>query len=285
MKKIGITLGDPKGIGPEIVFKALELIPFDLRSSIKVYREMGSDELSDLEAANFAKLSLDMAIADIKNGLISVLVTAPVNKKRMQLVDPNFSGHTEYLAGAFNVKDVVMMFVSTLEGRPLRVSLVTTHLPLKEISSSITTERLLSVVRLTNGGLKLHFGIKNPRIAILGLNPHQGEKGLLGREEGDVIIPAINSLKKEGIDCFGPASMENLLCRTPSDFDVIVAMYHDQGITPLKILCGERLVNMTLGLPFVRTSPAHGTAEDIAGKGRASAVSMVDAIKVAIQTV
>lgn len=312
MIRIGITIGDPKGIGPEIVAKAIKTIAPDIRSRLRIYGDRTALEAaanmagiafdpkqlaitssiappiggtSDPDAARAALLALDAAIADTKNGVTGALVTAPVNKKRIQLIDPSFVGHTERLAKAAGVKDIVMMFSCpphTPHHQALRISLVTSHVALKDVSSRLTRQRIVTTIRLTNDALIRYFSCQTPRIAVLGLNPHVGEGGSLGTEEMEIIVPAIAKARKDGITCIGPLLPEVVFSKSSDiDFDGIVAMYHDQGLTPMKLVCPKKSVNITLGLPFIRTSPGHGTAEDIAWRGTASEDGMIAAIEMA----
>ena len=314
MFKIGVTMGDPKGIGPEITAKALKTLDPEIRRRVRIYGDRTAFEaasklcgvvfdpkqmaitssisapigsVSDPDAARSALLSLDAAIADIKNGITSALVTSPVNKRRMQLVDPTFIGHTERLAKATGARDIVMMFSCPAhmpQHQALRMSLVTSHVALKDVPSRITKQRIFTTIKLTCDALVRYFNISAPRIAVLGLNPHVGEDGALGDEEKEIIIPAIERARKEGISCLGPLPPDVVFTGISAiDFDGVVAMYHDQGLTPIKMICPKKSINITLGLPFIRTSPGHGTAEDIAWRGKASEDGMVAAIEMADQ--
>ncbi|MFA5812116.1 MAG: 4-hydroxythreonine-4-phosphate dehydrogenase PdxA, partial [bacterium] len=245
--------------------------------------------VSDAEAARMALSAINAAVDDIKAGKISALITAPVNKQRIQSAHHGFRGHTEYLARLARVNDAVMMFFS--EGpvslnpetglqKQLCVSLVTTHIPLKSVPKAITRERLLLTIRRTHEALERHFACPEPRIAVLSLNPHAGEGGSIGREEETVIKPALLAAQKGGINCVGPLPADGLFGRLADfDYDAVVAMYHDQGILPIKLLCQGKCVNITLGLPYIRTSPGHGTAEDVAWLGQADAENMLSTIR------
>jgi 4-hydroxythreonine-4-phosphate dehydrogenase len=308
MIRIGITMGDPKGIGPEIVAKAMRTIAPEIRSRLRIYGDRTALDAaanmtgvafdpkqlavtssiavpiggaSDPDAARAALAALDAAIADVQGGVTGALVTAPVNKKRIQMIDPSFIGHTERLARKAGAKDIVMMFACP-PGTPqmLRISLVTSHVSLKDVSARVTKQRIVTTIRLTNEALIRYFGRPTPRIAVLGLNPHVGEGGFLGSEEMETITPAIEKARKDGITCLGPL-LPDVAFSAGVDFDGVVAMYHDQGLTPIKLVCPKRSVNITLGLPFIRTSPGHGTAEDIAWRGTASEEGMVAAIEMA----
>ncbi len=314
MTHIGITMGDPRGIGPEIVAKTYNIVSPEIRQQLRIYgdktvldaaaRMTGisfdpkqlvitsssippAGSISEPNAAHIALLAFDAAIEDAKKGLIGALVTAPVNKRRIQCIKPSFQGHTEYLAAAFGIKDVVMMFACHRHANvhsALHISLVTSHVPLKEVSSHLSKNRIFTTILMSSLALQNYFKKENPRIAVLGLNPHIGENGALGSEEKEIIIPAIEKARKEGIMCIGPLLTEIIFKNIKNiDYDCIVAMYHDQGLTPMKIICPQKSVNITLGLPFIRTSPGHGTAEDIAWTNQANETSMVSAVEMALQ--
>ena len=223
--------------------------------------------------------SLEKATEDLKNGAIDVLVTAPINKYNIQIEGFNFPGHTEYLKEKFGAEDVLMLMVND----NLRVGVVTGHIPLKDVPAAITKENILNKLRILNNSLIQDFVVTNPRIAVLGLNPHAGDKGLIGKEEQEIIIPAIDAAKEEGIMALGPYPADGLFGSDDfSKFDAILAMYHDQGLAPFKTLAFSNGVNYTAGLPIVRTSPAHGTAFEIAGKGVANPESFRQALYLAV---
>ncbi|MDD4424703.1 MAG: 4-hydroxythreonine-4-phosphate dehydrogenase PdxA [Mariniphaga sp.] len=230
-------------------------------------------------AGEASLMALERAVSDLKEGLIDVLVTGPINKDNIQSTSFNFPGHTEYLAQRFDMDDFVMLMVS----ETVKVGLVTTHLPLSKEAENITKERILSKLRIISRSLIQDFAITRPRIAVFGLNPHAGDNGLLGNEERDIIIPAITEAKKEGIIAMGPYPADGFF---GSDnylkFDAILAMYHDQGLIPFKLTSFESGVNYTAGLPVVRTSPAHGTAFSIAGEDKASPDSFRQALYLAL---
>ena len=208
-----------------------------------------------------------------------MLVTGPINKKAMSGQGFGFPGHTEYIQNAFGVKDVTMLMVSSR----IKVGVVTGHIPLKDVAASITEEKILSKLRLINESLQKDFCIDKPRIAVLSLNPHSGDGGLLGDEEGRIIIPAIKKAVDEGILAFGPFSPDGFFGLSHyENFDATLAMYHDQGLAPFKALSFEDGVNFTAGLPVVRTSPDHGTAFEMAGRDEADPLSMRAAIFTAI---
>lgn len=231
------------------------------------------------ESAKSAIAALEAAIKDIKEGDIDVLVTAPINKKAMVREGFGYAGHTEYLQNAFGVKDSTMLMVSSR----LRVGVVTGHIPLREVASSITEEKILSKLRVMKASLKRDFGVDEPRIGVLSLNPHSGDGGLLGDEEQNIIIPALNKAQQEGILAYGPFSPDGYFgIGQYSRFDATLAMYHDQGLEPFKTLAFDDGVNFTAGLPIVRTSPDHGTAYDMAGRDEADPRSMMASIYEAI---
>ena len=316
--KIGITMGDPKGIGPETIAKAWKELPSSQRARLRIYGDRavldaaaqmaGIDfdhkqlvitscitppvgSIADPEAARITKAAIDAACTDIERGDITALVTGPVNKFRLQSAVPAFTGHTEYLAERTHTKNVVMMFASDAPQQhpgilasslPLRVALATTHLPLREVPRQLTSARVLAAAKQLHDALTRYFDCPYPRIGVLALNPHAGDRGALGTEEETIIAPAIEEARASGLNCIGPLVVESLFTKIHQlDFDGIVAMYHDQGLIPMKILYGMNAVNITLGLPFIRTSPAHGTAEDIAWRDVASADSMLAAIAMA----
>lgn len=308
-KLIVITAGDPSGIGPEITLKALsELYPFrgfiplvvgDRKVFRKTAKLLKSAEMSfdfaDLENVDMAAFRFGRtdkrfasAAAEYLNTGVSIvlrrpraaLVTAPINKESLHRAGFPFPGHTEYLAHAAKKKDVTMMLV----GGKLRVSLVTRHLPLKDAPKAITRKKIIIAAVNTDAALRKFFGIKKPRIGVAGLNPHAGDGGMLGGEEKSKIVPAVKILRKSIPGISGPEPADTLFYKAlKGKFDAVLAMYHDQGLIPLKMIAFESGVNVSLGLPFVRTSPDHGTAFDIAGKGVANPSSMLEAIKLAIR--
>ncbi len=230
-------------------------------------------------AGKLAIRALEMATEDLRKGLIDVIVTSPVNKKNIQSEIFHFRGHTEYLAKEFNCSDYLMLMVS---GK-FRVGVVTGHIPLKDVPGVITEELIKSKINVLNDSLIRDFGVRKPRIAVLGLNPHAGEDGLLGDEEKKFIIPAINKAFNEGILVFGTYPADGFFgSENFQKFDGILAMYHDQGMIPFKSLSFQDGVNYTAGLPVIRTSPAHGTAYELAGKNMASPDSLCAAIYLAI---
>ena len=263
--KLAVTLGDPAGIGPEVVDKALKE-SFDAEITV-----LGSRSGGGKEALAAIDEAVDLALAKKVDGI----VTAPVSKERIAKTGVPFIGHTEHLAARAGVKQPVMCFVAG----PLRVALVTTHVSLRKLPAMITADRVLGILRQTAAGLRDSFGVMEPRLAVCGLNPHAGEAGEFGREEIETIAPAIETARREGIRAEGPYAADTVWKRP---CDAIIAMYHDQGLGPIKAMHPDA-VNVTLGLPFVRTSPDHGTAFDIAGKGVADPKPMIAAIRLAIE--
>jgi len=262
---LAVTLGDPAGIGPEVVDKAL-LEKFDAEFLV-----LGSRSGGGREALAAIDQAVDLALARKVDGI----VTAPVSKEKIARTGVPFVGHTEYLAARAGVRLPVMLFVAG----SLRVALVTTHVSLRKLPAMITPDRVLGVLRETSKGVREFFGVLEPRLAVCGLNPHAGEGGEFGTEEVDSIAPAIELARREGLKVEGPYAADTVWKRP---CDAIVAMYHDQGLGPIKAMHPDA-VNVTLGLPFIRTSPDHGTAFDIAGRGVADAAPMVAALRLAIE--
>ncbi|MGQ7868987.1 4-hydroxythreonine-4-phosphate dehydrogenase PdxA [Sunxiuqinia sp. sy24] len=230
-------------------------------------------------AGEASYMALERAVNDLKAGDIDALITAPINKDNIQSDKFDFPGHTEFLAEQFGAKNYLMLMV----GEIMKIGVVTTHVPLAKVSSLITKEAILSKLRIMDSSLEKDFSIKKPRIAVLGLNPHAGDGGLLGTEEKEIIMPAIEQAKKEGILALGPYPSDGFFGSGDyAKFDAILAMYHDQGLTPFKLASFDKGVNYTAGLPFIRTSPAHGTAFDIAGEDKASPDSFRQALYLAI---
>ena len=318
---IGITMGDAAGIGPEIIVKALskkeiykissplvigdgkvlnakckmQNAKFKLNSISRIGEarfKFGTIDLIDLKNIKIERLKIGRinkmaaraAVDYIKKAIslarkrkLDAIVTAPINKEGLNKAGFKFSGHTELLAHLTKTKNYAMMLV----GGPLRVVLVTTHLPLSKVSSSLSKEKIYQTIKLAWYNMK-YFGTKKPRIGVAGLNPHAGEEGLFGREEKKFIIPAVNKAKKKGIRVEGPISPDTVFYRAlRGEFDCVVCMYHDQGLIPLKMLAFDKGVNITLGLLVIRTSVDHGTAYEIAGKGIANPQSLIEAIKLA----
>lgn len=229
-------------------------------------------------AGELAFMSLEAAVNALNNNEIDVLVTGPINKNNIQSDQFSFPGHTEYLAERFGEHDDLMLMI----GNDIRIGVMTGHIPLREVPNVITKDLILQKLDILNKSLKQDFAIEKPKVALLGLNPHAGDEGLIGMEEQEVIIPAIKEANRRGILAFGPYPADGLF-GTPNyrKFDAVMAMYHDQGMLPFKALAFNSGVNYTAGLPIVRTSPAHGTAYEIAGKGLASEESFREAVYMA----
>ncbi|MCX8027758.1 MAG: 4-hydroxythreonine-4-phosphate dehydrogenase PdxA [Thermodesulfovibrionales bacterium] len=308
-KKLAITIGDPSGVGPEVLIKALNskgllsalsdifivgdsavikraimLVKPDFNiNALKIietgiithtnFKTNSPNKQCGEAALSYIKMAVDIAL----KGDVSAIVTAPISKTSISLAGSTFKGHTEMLADLTNTKDYAMMFY----GKPLKIILVTIHEAIKDVPKLLDKENILKTIRLAQKGCKM-FGIKSPKIAVSGLNPHNGEGGIFGTEEIDFIIPAIQQAKIEGIDAIGPIPPDVVFHHAYKGvYDIVVCMYHDQGLIPLKMIAFDRGVNITVGLPFVRTSPDHGTAYDIAWKGIADPSSMIQAIKTA----
>jgi 4-hydroxythreonine-4-phosphate dehydrogenase len=315
--KVGISIGDINGIGPEIIMKALsdarilqDCTPI-IYGSTKIfayYKKLLNDQEFNYQSCKTAEeaqkrkvnvvnvwtdeveiqqglatqisglcsfQALEQATQDLSTGKVDVLVTAPISKEAMGKADFKFPGHTEYLADLSGVEDALMVMVS----ENLRVALVTTHIALKDVSKTLSKERILQKIKSFDASLRKDFRIVRPKIAVFGLNPHAGENGKMGGEEQEIIIPAINAARNEDILAFGPYPADGFF-GSPSrmNYDGILAMYHDQGLTAFKALAFDDGINFTAGLPIVRTSPDHGTAFDIVGQNKASENSMRQAI-------
>jgi 4-hydroxythreonine-4-phosphate dehydrogenase len=291
-------MGDPMGIGPEIILKALP--KFKEQARFKIFGDpvllgglrvgevlpvtKGLDPKTlDAKKAGAASVAyLNAAMDAYDRGEIQGLVTGPISKAHVQSAGFPFPGHTEYLADRTGSKRFAMM----MAGPKLRVTLVTIHQPLREIASSITLDKILNIIEITYKNLIELFGLEKPRLAVCGLNPHGGEAGLLGTEDQEIIAPAIAAARRKGYGCEGPCVPDAVFHEAyEGKWDGVVAMYHDQGLIPFKLVHFWEGVNVTLGLPLVRTSPDHGTAFDIAGKGIADSRSMEAAVKMAIEMV
>ncbi|MCD6090796.1 MAG: 4-hydroxythreonine-4-phosphate dehydrogenase PdxA [Bacteroidales bacterium] len=235
---------------------------------------------STKKAGEMAFWSIEKAVDDLRKKNIDVLVTAPINKENIQSENFQFAGHTDYLAKAFNTDKYLMLMVQ----QNLRIGVITGHIPLKDVAASITTDLVLQKIKVLHHSLEYDFGIRKPKIALLGLNPHASDNGLIGTEEGEIIIPAIKKAQKEGMFVYGPFPADGFFAsENHKNFDGILAMYHDQGLIPFKTLAFKEGVNFTAGLPVVRTSPAHGTAYEIAGKNQASPTSFRQAVYLGIE--
>jgi len=319
--RIGITHGDINGIGYEVILKTfsdptmLELCTpivygspkvaayhrkaMDIQTNFSIVNsveEANENKLSILncvedelkveltkptpEAGKAALVALERALQDYRDGLIDVLVTAPINKHTIQSEVFHFPGHTEYIEQSVGDKRKALMILMRDD---FRVALVTGHIPVKDIAKSITKELIMEKLNIFHRSLKQDFSIGCPRIAVLSLNPHAGDNGLIGAEESEIIIPAMKEMMNKGIQCFGPYPADGFMGSGKfSSFDGVLAMYHDQGLAAFKALAMDEGVNFTAGLPIVRTSPAHGTAYDIAGQGIASESSFRQAVYTAI---
>jgi len=244
--------------------------------SDNIYAEPGQ---STPESAKSAIKSLEMAIKDLREGTIDVLVTAPINKRAMVAEGFGYAGHTEYLQKEFGAPEIAMIMAS----ERLKIGVVTGHIPLRDVPKSISKDAILRKLRIMKQSLERDFGINSPKIAVLGLNPHCGDGGLLGDEEQNIILPAVQAAQEEGIMAFGPYSPDGFFgLGNYGRFDATLAMYHDQGLAPFKALAFAEGVNFTAGLPIVRTSPDHGTAYDMAGRDEADPQSMMQSIYLAI---
>jgi 4-hydroxythreonine-4-phosphate dehydrogenase len=234
---------------------------------------------SSSQAGKYSFDALERSVADLKNNKIDVLVTGPINKSNIQSEQFTFPGHTEYLAQCFNCETPLMLMIHNT----LRIGTVSGHIPLNSVASRLSKELILSKINILNASLKKDFAIPKPKIAVLGLNPHAGDKGVIGSEEEDIIRPAISHAKKQGYLTYGPFPADGFFGSDEyTKYDAILAMYHDQGLIPFKVLAFEDGVNFTAGLPIVRTSPAHGTAYDRAGKNTASPDSFRQAMYLAV---
>ncbi|HZR26308.1 MAG TPA: 4-hydroxythreonine-4-phosphate dehydrogenase PdxA [Vicinamibacterales bacterium] len=281
LPRIAITAGDPAGIGPEIAAKAAADARVRAVCEPVVYGPPAdtSYTLGQLSAAagRAAYDAIVRAVADAERGDIAAIATAPINKEAFRLDGLPWAGHTDLLAHLTNAPDVAMMFYS----ESLRVVLATIHIALAEVPRALTRESLERTIVLTDRELP-RFGFARPRIAVCGLNPHAGEHGLFGREEAQTITPVIDTCRDRGIDVSGPFPADTIFVRARrGEFDVVIACYHDQGLIPVKLVAFGQAVNVTLGLPIVRTSVDHGTAFDIAGKGIADPESMIAAVLLA----
>ena len=288
---IALTSGEPAGIGPEIcarIARDADVVVIGDRSlfpgvprveHVPLARPVTPGKL-DPANARYVLAVLDRAISGCLAGEYDAMVTAPVQKSVINDAGIAFTGHTEYLAEKARAPQVVMMLV----GGGLRVALATTHLALASVPAAITVDGLLAVLRVTHADLQRRFRIARPRILVAGLNPHSGESGHMGREDQDVISPALERAAREGIDAKGPIPADTLFVpERLKNADAVLAMYHDQGLPVLKYASFGRGVNVTLGLPFVRTSVDHGTALDLAGTGRADSTSLAEALKLAAE--
>ena len=321
--RIGITLGDYNGIGPEVVLKALSdnrilnlVTPvvygsgkvfsyykklFNLEDinytqvrnkgqyaakSINVINCWGEDALeivpgkASKEGGKAAYIALKQAVSEIKEGMIDALVTGPIDKHTIHSEEFPFAGHTGFLTSSFEVSDSLMFMISD----KLRVGLVTEHIPIKEVAEALTKDKIEAKLKIMDASLRKDFGISKPKIAVLGLNPHAGDNGLIGQEEDQIIRPVISDQKNKGRLVYGPFPADGFFATgSHSKYDGILAMYHDQGLVAFKTIAFEDGVNFTAGLPIIRTSPDHGTAYAIAGKNQANEGSLREAIYQAVE--
>ena len=281
MKRIGITLGDAAGIGPEIVKAALTApdLPRDFEYVVIGDYPDCIPGQPTTETARAAAAALEEAAKQVLDGRIAAVVTGPIHKARMYEIGFEFPGQTEFFAARAGVQNFAMM----LTGGSLTVALVTTHVPLKRVPEVLNQSEIVRVGLLLEAFVRRRVA-RTPRIAVAGLNPHAGESGALGREEIETISPAIAELNRQSNIFFGPVSPDTVFHRAANgDYHAVLCMYHDQGLIPLKLHAFHNGVNVTLGLPFPRTSPDHGTAFEIAGKGIARPDSMIAAIKLAAE--
>lgn len=308
---IAVTMGDPAGIGPEIILKALEdrgvrrvcapVVIGDFKLLAFLAKRLGlkspeAGAIKNLGALDLERLSpgvpsrdaglamigyIEEAVRLAIKGEVDAIVTAPITKEAAKMAGFRFPGHTEFIAHLTGAKEFAMM----LGGRDLKVVLVTIHEPLAALPRLITKEAVFRTIRITDASFRRWFGVERPRIAVCGLNPHAGEAGLFGDEEKRRISPAIRKAASLGINAVGPLPADTVFYRTArkKEFDCVIAMYHDQGLGPLKLLHFDDGVNVTLGLPVIRTSVDHGTAYDIAWKGLASPKSLITAIQTAVE--
>jgi 4-hydroxythreonine-4-phosphate dehydrogenase len=279
--RVAITSGDPSGIGPEVAARAAaDARVLDACDPVVYGPPNGAAFVPGVLNGAAGRAAYDIivrAVEDAQRGVVQAIATAPVNKEAFRLAGLPWSGHTDLLAHLTCAPHVAMLFYS--EG--LRVVLATVHIPLAEVPRALTASSLEATIALTARELP-RFGFERPRIAVAGLNPHAGEHGLFGSEEDTAIRPAIEACRARGIDVAGPFPGDTVFVRARrGDFDVVVACYHDQGLIPVKLVAFGRAVNVTLGLPIVRTSVDHGTAFDIAGKGLADPESMIAAVLLA----
>lgn len=301
--RIAVTLGDPRGIGPEVTRAAARAareadLPVrlifvgptgvDVGSDADAFFSIGEWQSGDslMHAGQLAGQAIETAVRLILDGGADALVTAPIDKAALHAGGYNFPGHTEMLAALTNTPDVVMMMAAeqTRLGGPIRVILATTHLPLAQVPHALTTELLINQSRLTHAALRDQWQIASPRLALCAFNPHASDHGLFGDEEERIMAPAVAGLAEEGIEVAGPIPADTVFVRAiGGEFDAVIAPYHDVGMAAFKTASFGQGVNVTLGLPFPRTSPDHGTAIDIAGRGLANPSSMIEALELAVR--
>ena len=285
LPRIALTVGDPAGIGPEIVRKATSDPRVREVCEPIVYAPANAQDFApgqlSAAAASAAYDLIVRAVDDAMAGRVAAVVTAPISKEAFSLAGLPWRGHTDLIAHLTRSPFVAMMF----ESPALRVVLATVHVALRDVPALITRDRIERTVRLTAAELP-RFGIERPRMAVAGLNPHAGEHGLMGTEEDEAIVPALGACRDDGLDVAGPLPPDTVFSRAArGEFDAVVACYHDQGLIPVKLLAFGESVNVTLGLPIIRTSVDHGTAFDIAGRGIADPGSMIQAVRLAARLV
>ena len=335
---IAVTMGDPAGIGPEIIVKAqthpevhrwcrplvigdpgiflavirrsrlsmklqevtevkeaspspkVMAILNPARDNVALHLRQIRPGITSAETGKAALSAIQVAVRLATTGAVSAITTAPISKEALRAAGCPHPGHTELLAELTESKEVGMLMVAPLPktrrrgSSHLRILLVTTHLSISDLPIALTPSRLLTAIRLAHQSARRDFGLRHPRLAVAGLNPHAGEGGLLGSEEQKIILPAIEQARSMGLRVWGPFPADTLMVKAAQgDYDMVVAMYHDQALIPIKLLAFGRAINMTVGLPFIRTSVDHGTAFDIAGKGLADPGSLIEALKLAAQ--
>lgn len=318
--KVGVTIGDINGIGPEVIIKTflddriLALctpIIYGASKVVSYHKNIVNDDFrfnqlkwgekpfegkvnvvncwqeavtinlgtASKEGGVYAIKALDRAVQDLKDGYIDALVTAPINKYSMQLADFPYKGHTEYLTDSFGIKESLMFMVYD----HLRIGVATNHIPVEEIVTTLDRQTLTQKIQIMHDSLVKDFGLEKPKIAILGLNPHAGDAGVIGEEEIQILKPVIEEMKEKGVLVMGPFAADGFFGSSAYvKFDGIMAMYHDQGMVPFKLLAFGKGTNFTAGLPIVRTSPDHGTGFDLAGKNKADPASFRQALFTAI---
>jgi 4-hydroxythreonine-4-phosphate dehydrogenase len=281
--RVAITEGDPAGIGPEIAARAAADPRVLAVCEPVIYHAVPASPVAvgeiSPQAGRAAFDAVVRAVDDARHDVVQAIATAPVNKAAFAAAGLGWKGHTDLLAHLCGVSDVAMMFHSPA----LRVVLATVHVPLRDVPRLLTHDLVLRTLRLAARELP-YFGVPQPRLAVAGLNPHAGEGGLMGHEDAEVLVPAVRDARREGLDVTGPLPADTVFLRaTRGEFDCVIACYHDQGLVPVKLLSFGSSVNVTLGLPIVRTSPDHGTAFDIAGKGVADPASLIEAVVLAAE--
>jgi len=293
--RLAVTMGDPRGIGPEVIATASK----DAPATLVVVGPSGAGLEPDVvvghwgggstaDAGRLAGAAIERAVVMARRGDVDGIVTAPIHKAALAAGGYPFPGHTEMLQALTGAPEVVMLMAAeqTRLGSPLRVVLATTHIRLADVAGSLTRERLVSQAAITVRGLRDQWGIPAPRVALCALNPHASDNGLFGDEEARIFAPAVEELCHAGHDVVGPIPADTVFSRAlAGEFDVVIAPYHDVGMAVFKAVSFGSGVNVTLGLPFVRTSPDHGTALDIAGRGEADAGSMREAVRLAVRLV